>query len=297
MAGVVAASGVACLALFGTGSSALSSPAQIAATGTPDLTSLPLGDGKSTTSGPSRDHLYLCRLQQGGSGAQVDGPWIHGSTYDLTAKSTVDGSVDWPGARFRAKIKKKVLRITGNGLPKHTTGVFPVSPSDDAYKVDRNPNSIRSYTLAEKLTAKPKKAKRITCAGGEVGIMRSGVKLFNAVDAGGKDAVAHEVQDNCSGHPQMQGVYHYHGLPACISTSTPQAVAGDRLGTRRLPDHGPARPRRRLYEQRRSRRLSRDDEQDQLLRQEAAHLPLRRQLRVPLHRRLLPRDPVSSGPP
>jgi hypothetical protein len=215
---IVAVSGLACLALFGTGSSALSSTAATSATGLPDLTKLPLGDGKSTTSGPARDALYLCHLQNGMPGAQVDGPWIHGSTYDLTAKSTVDGAVDWPDARFKAKVKKKVLRITGNGLPSHTTGVFPISPSDDAYQVDHNPNSIRSYTLAEKLSAKPKKAKKITCAGGEVGVMRSGVKLFNAVDAGGKDAVAHEVQDSCSGHPQMQGQYHYHGLPACINT-------------------------------------------------------------------------------
>jgi hypothetical protein len=46
--------------------------------------------------------------------------------------------------------------------------------------------------------------------------MKSGAVLFNAVDAQGKDAVAHEVQDSCSGHPQMGGVYHYHGLPACL---------------------------------------------------------------------------------
>jgi hypothetical protein len=217
-AAMVAGSGLACLALFGSGATALSSTASTSATAGPDLTQLPLGDGKSTTSGPARGYLYLCHLQQGGSGAQVNGPWFHGSTYNLTAKYIVDGSVDWPNARFKAKIKKKVLRITGNGLPDHTTGSFPVSPSDDAYQVDRNPNSIKSYTLAEKLSAQPKKAKRITCAGGEVGVMRSGVKLFNAVDAGGKDAVAHEVQDSCSGHPQMQGVYHYHGLPACINT-------------------------------------------------------------------------------
>ena len=46
--------------------------------------------------------------------------------------------------------------------------------------------------------------------------MKSGAALFNAIDAQGKDAVAHEVQDTCSGHPQMSGVYHYHGLPSCI---------------------------------------------------------------------------------
>jgi hypothetical protein len=216
---LIAGSALACLALFGTGSSALSSPAQTAATGVPDLTKLPLGDGKSSTTTPARGYLFTCGGPGGMPGAQVDGPWIHGSTYDLTAKSTVDGAVDWPNARFKAKIKRKVLRLRGNGLPKHTTGVFPISPSDDAYQVDRNPNSIKAYTLAEKLSAKPKRARRASCTGGGmIGVMRSGVALFNAVDAGGKDAVAHEVQDSCSGHPQQQGQYHYHGLPACINT-------------------------------------------------------------------------------
>jgi hypothetical protein len=219
-AAMVAGSGLACLALFGTGATALSSTAGTSATAGPDLTQLPLGDGKSTTTTPAQGYLYLCRLQQGGPGAGTDGPWIHGATYNLSAKATVAGSVDWPNARFKAKVKKKVLRLTGNGLPDHTTGVFPIQPSDPAYQYDRNPSSISAQTVAEKLSATPKKAKRITCTGGEVGIMRNGVHLFNAVDAQSRDAVAHEVQDKCSGHPQMQGVYHYHGLPACINSGS-----------------------------------------------------------------------------
>ena len=124
--------------------------------------------------------------------------------------------MDWPTATFTAKVRKGKLRLSGNGLPKHNTGTFPIASSDDAYQVDRNPNSIRAQTLAQVLTAEPKRHKRPTCTGGEVGIMKSGAALFNAIDAQGKDAVAHEVQDTCSGHPQMSGVYHYHGLPACI---------------------------------------------------------------------------------
>ena len=47
--------------------------------------------------------------------------------------------------------------------------------------------------------------------------MLTGSALFSAFDAGGRDAVAWEAQDVCSGHPQMQGAYHYHALSACIS--------------------------------------------------------------------------------
>jgi YHYH protein len=42
------------------------------------------------------------------------------------------------------------------------------------------------------------------------------VALFNALDAPGRDAVAHETQDRCQGHPQRSGVYHYHSLTSCI---------------------------------------------------------------------------------
>ncbi len=218
--GMAAASGLACLALFGTGTQAVSHPASTAATNLPDLTQLPLGDGKSTTAGPGRGILYLCRTQTGGGGAQTNGPWIKGTVYDLTAKYIVDGSVSWPQAFFRKKLAKK-LKLTGNGLPtNHTTGTFPVAANDDAAQIDRNPNTIKAQSIALALAAKPKRLKQPQCAGGEVGIARNGVAIFNAVDAEGRDAVAHEVQDHCSGHPQGSGVYHYHGLPACLASAS-----------------------------------------------------------------------------
>ena len=36
------------------------------------------------------------------------------------------------------------------------------------------------------------------------------------VDAPGRDAVAHEIQDRCQGHPQITGVYHYHSVTSCL---------------------------------------------------------------------------------
>ncbi len=47
--------------------------------------------------------------------------------------------------------------------------------------------------------------------------MLNGVALFNALDASGRDAVAHEIQDKCDGHPQGAGIYHYHSMSSCIS--------------------------------------------------------------------------------
>jgi hypothetical protein len=107
--------------------------------------------------------------------------------------------------------------FTGNGLPDHVTGSYPIAATDDAYQYDRNPNSIREQQVQIRLTASPVLAAQASCVGmGAIGIMTSGVVIFNALDAGGNDAVAHEIQDDCGGHPQQQGQYHYHGYSACL---------------------------------------------------------------------------------
>lgn len=211
------------LLLFGGGRAALTSAATSAASNGPDLTALPLGDGNAVTSGPGRGTLYVCRPSNPNApGAQATGPWIHGSSYDLTAKYVVDGSNGWSNARFRTKVRKAVLKLIGNGLPtNHGTGNFPISPGDDAYAIDRNPGSVSAQSVLKKLSRRPKKAKRPACVPeGAIGIARNGVAIFSAVDGAGRDAVAHEVQDVCSGHPEQTGQYHYHGLPLCLGTGS-----------------------------------------------------------------------------
>lgn len=216
------AAGSLVLSLLLGGGATLTSAAS-SASNAPDLTALPLGDGKTSTSGPAKGTLYVCRESNPNApGAQADGPWIQGSTYDLTAKYVVDGSNRWAGARFRTKVKRAVLKLLGNGLPtNHGTGNFPISPGDDAYQIDRNPNAVSAQSVVEKLSRRPKKAKRPACVPeGTIGIARNGVAIFSAVDGAGRDAVAHEVQDACSGHPQQTGQYHYHGLPLCVGTGS-----------------------------------------------------------------------------
>ena len=198
---------------------AAGSPATTATVSKPDLTKLPLGDGKTTTSGPKRGYLYSCRAYNGqGGGAGVDGPWIGSKTFDYKNKATVDGKVKWPTAKVAFKTSGGSLLVTGNGLPVGaTTGNFPIASSDDAYRYDRNPNSISQQTVDLSLPSKPTKASSPQCMGGEVGIAVNGVPIFTAVDAGGRDAIAHEVQDSCAGHPQMSGIYHYHSGSPCLT--------------------------------------------------------------------------------
>ncbi|MDQ3936781.1 MAG: YHYH protein, partial [Actinomycetota bacterium] len=119
--------------------------------------------------------------------------------------------------------------------------VYPIQQSDDAYRFDRNPNRIASQSVGVSVPAKPKRVRRARCtSGGPVGYLDTGAAIFNALDAGGKDAPAHEVQDRCDGHPQISGVYHYHALPRCLRTGSKKAHS-KRIGWAMdgFPIHGP----------------------------------------------------------
>jgi hypothetical protein len=190
-----------------------------------DITKLPLGDGKYSTSA-KKGYIYACRTSSMGGGAFADGPWIQGTTWDSTKKYVVDGSVSWPNAAFSLTISGTNRVFTGNGLPKsHATGVYPISSSDDAYQYDRNPNSIKTQSLTITLPMNPAVAAAPSCVGGEVGIAVSGIPVFNGFDADNRDAMAHEIQDSCDGHPQREGLYHYHGPSDCVATGDSEIFA------------------------------------------------------------------------
>ncbi len=181
-----------------------------------NLHKLPLGDGKISHA-PKRGWIWACHVNPMGGGAQVAGPWINekAHTYDLTAKIAVRGSVTWPHS-FKVTREGNKRVLSSNDLPDHPTGSFPIARDDPAYRVDRNPNSIRSQKIRIELAANPKEA-RASCAPNVVGILLTGVALFNSLDDPGRDAVAHETQDSCHGHPQRGGVYHYHSLTNCLN--------------------------------------------------------------------------------
>jgi hypothetical protein len=197
--------------------------AQGARTDVLDVHRLPLGDHKVSAS-PKAGFVFSCQqvfFMNAPGAAQANAPWIHGAVWDLTEKIHVQGVVNWPEAQFQitsagdARVVTRVL--TGNGLPVDTpTGQFPVAPSDPAFQIDRNPNRIAAQSIALRLPRRPVAAAQPSCVPmGLIGVALNGVAIFNALDAGGRDAVAHEVQDLCSGHPEMRGEYHYHGPSPC----------------------------------------------------------------------------------
>lgn len=181
-----------------------------------DLTRLPIGDGKVSTQALAGS-VFACSTRFGGPGAIASGGWLReDGSFDYTAKPTVDGEVSWPHS-FTVSVEGDKRVITSNDLPNHTTGHYPVASSDDAYAFDRNPNTIKAQTFRLELARVPELASAPSCLPmGAVGILLSGSVFYNALDAGGRDAVAHEIQDHCQGHPERSGSYHYHNLTDCL---------------------------------------------------------------------------------
>ena len=201
--------------LFGLGVCSPRSPLPAAAHDI-NLHKLPLGDGKISQA-PKVGWIWACHVDPNGGGAWRNGPWIdeRDRTFDVTAKTAVGGAcAGRTSSSSRSKATSAFSRRTI--FPATPPGRFPISRSDPAFRYDTNPNRLRRQNIRLALPASPTLAARAHCAPGAVGIMLTGVALFNALDAPGRDALAHETQDRCQGHPQQSGVYHYHSLSSCI---------------------------------------------------------------------------------
>lgn len=184
-----------------------------------DQTKLPLGDGKVSTSAQV-GYVFSCQTTFNGTGASTVGPWVNSSagTYDFISKSVVAGSVVWPTHSYTIALVGAARTISTNDLPNHNTGTYPIATTDPAHTYDGNPNHIAAQTIVYALPSNPTNATTPMCVGlGPIGFLLSGSVLYNALDALGRDAVAHEVQDLCQGHPDTSSSYHYHSLTTCLS--------------------------------------------------------------------------------
>jgi hypothetical protein len=205
----------------GSGTKSSSAAATGSSTGggatTINLAALPLGDGKIATS-PEIGYVYSCQTSFNGQGATGNPPWISDAgTFDFLAKIVVEGSVDWPDASFAVDVDGGTTLVSGNDLPNHATGSYPISSSDPAYQYDQNPNHISAQTLLHSLPSNPTVAASPSClGGGPIGVLFTGAYLYDALDAEGRDALAHEEQDLCQGHPDQSDTYHYHTLTQCL---------------------------------------------------------------------------------
>ncbi|MBP9757406.1 MAG: YHYH protein [Candidatus Pacebacteria bacterium] len=188
---------------------------------------VPLGDYRYSTTVAKKGSIYLCNARKNDPGSRVIGPWIEGDSWNFMRKIEISGSVSWKEAKFSNVVSGSTRTLSGNALPiSHTTGIFPVARNDSAAEYDPNPNTISAQSITQKLPVDPVYSMTPYCMGGEAGIMLSGVPLFNAFDAGLRDAPAHELQDSCDGHPQGSGEYHYHSLSSCFKDAGVETVLG-----------------------------------------------------------------------
>ena len=214
----------------GTGAASASlsvTPVASSGSSTTDTSALPLGDSKIVTTAPSSSssgYLYVCSgvTSSTNPGSTTKGPWFNSddTTWNLSTKLIyiVQGAVTVTGS-FTDSVANSVRSITGNGLPTHTVGYFPITSSTSplAYVYDQNGNSVEQKTISwTGLPTSPTVNSTPTCmGGGAIGVMLTGARLFAAMDAKGRDARAWEITDACDGHPAPGNSYHYHSLPSC----------------------------------------------------------------------------------
>src|SRR5262249_13145985 len=144
------------------------------------------------------------------------GDWYNqqAGTFDMTKKYQVSGSVAWNSV-FTETIQGDQRVLTGNDLPQHPTGIFPIQSTDTAYQYDPTPLSITAHTINISIPANATVNAQPSCARETVGFLLTGVWLNDAFDCCGRDAVSLEMLDSCWGHPNPQG-YHHHSVPPCL---------------------------------------------------------------------------------
>ena len=179
---------------------------------------LPLGDGNISTS-PKVGYVFSCTqtFRKRPGPAAGNGPWIKGDVWYPAEKPALPATVVWQDGGSSVKLAGPLRIISSQSVPDHKTGDFPFARGSLYQKYDRNPNSIQEQSIEVSVPAMPMIAPQPTCLPmGPIGIALSGALIYNALDAEGHDAAAHEIQDECSGHPQRRGQYHYHSASPCL---------------------------------------------------------------------------------
>lgn len=187
---------------------------------TPDLTHLPFGGNAPTNilirnqgdQMPEILSLWLCGLPTNGAGANDASDWTNiDGTWDYTKKPQVEGNVTWNHAFNIATDGSGNRIITGNNLPDHPTGVFPIQPGTEAWNYDKNPNIISEQIINYTLPVMPEIASSPSCVGfGPAGFSLTGAAIYHGASTLGTDAAAHEMLDRFGGHTDGTERYHYH---------------------------------------------------------------------------------------
>lgn len=143
------------------------------------------------------------------------------------------------------------IYIKTKDLPDHKSAYYPTTNAlYEAYSGTtfggntfvKNPNSIIEQTATVKIPLNPVVATiHAATPLGPIGIAINGVALFNQYAGPNNQALTNEIVsfDKYYGHPQNQGVYHYHVEPLYLTTvkSTKSGLMGFLLDG--FPVYGP----------------------------------------------------------
>lgn len=151
-------------------------------------------------------------------------PWVSGTTIDLSKVAYVQGSVSWQ-SQFSMSITSAGRVITGNGLPNHPTGQFPVDSSTAAYTYySQLPAQgyssaaeipIAPYDINITLPTNPTPNATPTCVSSIfLGVVSQTGGAWHAEIAPDSQLKLHDPLtalplDECFGHP-YNTQYHYH---------------------------------------------------------------------------------------
>jgi len=194
---------------------------------TTDENGIALGDGQFSSK-PEKGAIFSCAPQTYRSSITL--PWLEGGRWYPERRLSVDGSVFWqPTITITQAEGARV--ITGNGLPAHSTGFFPVSLQDDAYLYTRGESAIVPQSNMFQLPQNPVTAPFPSCVGdGQIGVMLNGVALYSALGPGGEDLGARAVLDRCGGSTSASGEYHYYSESDCLFDAYYEGAESTLLG-------------------------------------------------------------------
>ena len=119
--------------------------------------------------------------------------------------------------------------IKVDGLPDHKSPYYVDTQWEatryETYNGDNaqfhlNPNRISAYDFTYKIPKNPKQAtNHAPTALGSIGVALNGVSIFNQYAGPNNQPLTNEINsfDQYNGHPQQQGVYHYHVEPTYLT--------------------------------------------------------------------------------
>jgi hypothetical protein len=177
-------------------------------------------------------------------------PWVAAvalaqASHAASPQQTAISQASW-FSNVKVSFSGNSVVVASDGLPnwmaekyaKPNAGVVvPLSSSD--VTLDLASKLVSAQNLNYTVTLNPTKAASVTSTSlGPIGILANGAVIFNPYEGDGKTvAVTGNVYltdsngvkwgflDECNGHPGMGGMYHYHGMPPCV-TSVIDKVGG-----------------------------------------------------------------------